>query len=119
MHCVCDVVYDSDYCLRLTFEDGSIRLVDLKDHLAGEVFEPLKDLRLFRTARLNSDLDTVVWENGSDMSPDFLYEISAPLSKEDQPAVRRVAETQPIDDDGKGQVDGGRSPDCGSGRRKA
>jgi hypothetical protein len=62
----------------LEFEDGSLRVVDLAGHLGGEVFEPLKDLRLFQTARLNPDLDTVVWDNGADMAPEFLYEIGVP-----------------------------------------
>ena len=55
--------------LRVGFEDGSVRLVDLAVELNGEIFERLKDLRAFRTARLNPDLDTVVWSNGADMSP--------------------------------------------------
>ena len=89
MHWICGVEYESDYRLRLTFEDGSLRIVDLKNHLDGEVLEPLKDLPLFRTARLNKDLDTVVWDNGADISPDFLYEIGVPTEEE---TVRSVAE---------------------------
>lgn len=79
MHWVCGVEYVSDYRLRVTFEDGEVRVVDLREHLEGEVFEPLKDIRLFRTARLNPDLDAVIWDNGADMSPDFLYDIGAPV----------------------------------------
>ena len=86
MHYVCGVEYESDYKLRLTFEDGSIRLVDLKHHLDGEVFAPLRDLRAFQTAHLNPDLDTVVRENGADMSPDFLYDIGVPMTAQ-QPAL--------------------------------
>ena len=43
MHFVRDVKYLSEYKLLLTFEDGSLRQVDLASHLEGEVFEPLKD----------------------------------------------------------------------------
>ena len=89
MHFVTSVDLESQYKLRLRFEDDSVRLVDLEPYLDGEVFEPLKDLRSFRTARLEPDLDTVVWENGADMSPDFLYEIGQPI---ESPAPRRVAE---------------------------
>jgi len=89
MHYVTDVEYESGYRLRLRFEDGSLRLVDLEGHLDGEIFEPLQDPARFRSARLNPDIDTVVWDNGADMSPDFLYEISTPLE-----AVRKVAETR-------------------------
>jgi hypothetical protein len=89
MHFVTGVHYEGGYKLRLRFEDHSERIADLEKHLDGEVFEPLKDLRQFRTARLNADLDTVVWDNGADMSPDFLYEIGEPVTVE---PARRVAE---------------------------
>ena len=114
MHFVCNVAYDSDYQLRITFEDGSVRLVDLKDHLDGKVFEPLKVLRHFRTAHLNQDLDTVVWDNGADMSPDFLYEIGVPLASNNPSAHLRVAEpkaeykTTPLSADINGKVGRGR-----------
>lgn len=39
------------------------------------MFEPLKKMSNFKTVYLNSDLDTIVWNNGADMSPDFLFEI--------------------------------------------
>ena len=91
MHYVTNVMYDCDYRLLLTFEDGSSRRVDLKDHLDGEVFEPLGEISLFRTAQLNTDIDTVVWANGVDMSPDFLYEIGEII--EDQ-SLSKVAEEQ-------------------------
>ena len=80
MHFVKDVEYLSGYKLRLTFEDGSVREADLARHLNGEAFEPLKNISSFKTVRVNSDLDTIVWENGADMSPDFLYEISVPVA---------------------------------------
>ena len=78
MHWVTSVEYVSGYKLRVGFNDGSVRVVDLAQHLDGEIFEPLKNLRLFRTAKLNSDLDTVVWDNGADMAPEFLYDIGVP-----------------------------------------
>ena len=89
MHYITAVEHETGYILRLRFDDGSLRRVDLADHLDGEVFEPLRDAGRFRTALLNADIDTVVWDNGADMSPDFLYAISAPVV--DESAVR-VAE---------------------------
>ncbi len=89
MHYITAVEYEGDYKLRLEFEDGCQRLVDLENHLDGEVFEPLEDPARFQTAKLNPDIDTVVWENGADMSPDFLYDISVPIDTE---PVRKVAE---------------------------
>ncbi len=80
MHFVKEVKYLREYELELTFEDDSVRLVDLRSHLEGEMFEPLKQMSNFRSVYLNADLDTIVWANGADMSPDFLYEIGVPLA---------------------------------------
>jgi hypothetical protein len=80
MHYITNVEYDSGFKLYLQFEDGSWRSADLERHLDGEIFEPLKNPARFSSARLNPDIDTVVWDNGADMSPDFLYEISSPVS---------------------------------------
>ena len=89
MHYIIGVQYISGFKLHLQFEDGGWRVADLESHLEGEGFEPLQDTTHFGTARLNPDIDTVVWDNGADMSPDFLFEISAPL---EEPALMKVAE---------------------------
>jgi hypothetical protein len=81
MHFVKGMEYISGYRLLLTFEDGSVRMADLESHLDGEVFEPLRELNRFRTAHLDSELDTIVWDNGADMSPDFLYKIGVPMAE--------------------------------------
>ena len=75
MHFVKDVKYVSEYKLLLTFEDGVVKVVDMKPHLEGEIFEPLKDIDYFKTVRVNLDIDTIVWENDADFSPDFLHKI--------------------------------------------
>ena len=43
-----------------------------KDELRGEVFEPLRDLELFRQLRYEPEYGTVVWPNGADLAPEFL-----------------------------------------------
>ena len=80
MHFVKDVAYASEYTLLITFEDGVVKLVDLQPYLDGEIFEPLKDIDYFKTVHVNSDIDTIVWDNDADMSPDFLYEIGVEKS---------------------------------------
>ncbi len=80
MHYITDVQYDSGFKLHLQFEDGRWRVANLEQYLDGEVFQPLREISSFATARLNTDIDTVVWDNGADMSPDFLYEISTPVT---------------------------------------
>jgi hypothetical protein len=81
MHSVKKVKYLEEYKIILTFEDKKNKLVDLKDHLEGEIFEPLKDISYFKQIYLNTDIDTIMWDNGADMSPDFLYEIGKDIKK--------------------------------------
>jgi Protein of unknown function (DUF2442) len=69
--------YVSGYRLRLTFEDGRVGVLDLEDQLWGEVFEPLRDLERFKEFRIDADLHTIVWPNGADLAPEFLYEACA------------------------------------------
>ena len=71
---VTEAKYKRDYVLWLKFNDGAEGFVDLADELYGEIFAPLKDLEVFRTARVDPELDTVVWENGADFAPAFLHE---------------------------------------------
>ena len=80
MHFVTDVRYAGEYKLLLAFSDGSLRLVDLAAELDGEVFEPLRDVGYFKTVHVNHELDTIVWDNGADLSPEFLYEMGVPVA---------------------------------------
>jgi hypothetical protein len=63
----------TDYTLRVTFDDGSERVVDLTDDLWGPMGEPLRDLTYFRRVRVDPELRTVVWPNGFDLDPDVLH----------------------------------------------
>lgn len=75
MHWITDVTYIESYKLKLRFENNKYKLVDLQPHLDGRIFEPLKDISYFKSVNLNKDIDTIVWPNNADFSPDFLYEI--------------------------------------------
>jgi hypothetical protein len=54
------------------FSDGTVRRVDLTHELTGEIFGPLRDVDLFAQVRVEGE--TVVWPNGADLAPEFLYE---------------------------------------------
>lgn len=75
MHWIKDFTYVRDYKLKVMFENNKSKIVDLKNYLTGEIFKPLKNISYFRKAKLNKDIDTIVWPNNADFSPDFLYEI--------------------------------------------
>lgn len=64
--------YKGDYRVWLRFNDGAEGVVDLRDELYGEMFEPLKDLKKFKSFRIDPELETLVWENGADFAPEFL-----------------------------------------------
>ena len=64
-----------NYRLEVTFSNGCVKEVDLSGELHGEVFEPLKDMGLFKQAAVNPETRTVEWPNGADFAPEFLYEI--------------------------------------------
>jgi len=61
------------YRVWLRFKDGLEGELDLQAELWGEVFEPLKDVREFAKVKVNTDLHTIVWPNGADLSPTWLH----------------------------------------------
>ncbi len=65
--------YLEGYKLRLTFNNGVTKVVDLYSSLDGEVFAPLKDIEYFK--RFSIKFNTVEWENGADFAPEYLYEL--------------------------------------------
>jgi hypothetical protein len=74
---VTQVEYLGDYRLKLAFSDGLIAMVDLEPTIrndARRLFRELADLEGFRRHRL--DMDTVVWENGLDLAPEYLHSLA-------------------------------------------
>jgi Protein of unknown function (DUF2442). len=65
--------YLDGYRVKLLFNNGETRIVDLSQHLNGAVFAPLKDLEFFK--RFTIKFNTIEWENGADFAPEYLYEI--------------------------------------------
>ncbi len=62
------------FVIRVRFDDGTRRDVDLEGELWGPVFQPLRDdPELFRQVRVDEELGTVVWPNGADLDPDVLH----------------------------------------------
>jgi hypothetical protein len=66
--------YRDGYEIRLEFNDGASGIVDLAEALWGPMFEPLKDVNLFKRFAVSDTLHTLVWENGADLAPEFLRE---------------------------------------------
>lgn len=68
---VVEAKYIEGYKIEFTFHDGKKKVIDLKDELWGDVFEPLKNKDYFKQFKLNAF--TIEWYNGADFSPEFLY----------------------------------------------
>jgi len=67
------VEYLRGHTLHMRFSDGMEGDIDLANELDGEVFLPLRDIEYFKQFRLDPELHTVVWPNGADFAPEFLY----------------------------------------------
>ena len=83
MHAVVSVEVLRPYVLSVSFADGACREIDLEPLLYGEMFEPLRDPAAFSKAAVDPVLGTVVWPNGADPSPEYLYE--AEMDTSDRP----------------------------------
>lgn len=69
---VCEVEVRGAYRLWLRFSDGAEGEIDLYEELAGPIFEPLRDLQMFRTVHVDPEIHTIAWPNGADFAPEFL-----------------------------------------------
>jgi hypothetical protein len=65
--------YLEDYKVEVSFNDGRKGIADLADALKGSMFEPLKNKSLFSRLVVDKELDTIVWSNGADLAPEYIY----------------------------------------------
>lgn len=70
---VLEARYVGDYVVRLRFRDGTVGEVDLGPVLWGPMYEPLRDLEVFRRFSVHPEFLTLVWPNGADIAPESLY----------------------------------------------
>ncbi|MBI1759893.1 MAG: DUF2442 domain-containing protein [Acidobacteria bacterium] len=58
--------------VRLTFQNGVQKEINLEPYLRGPIFAPIRnDIAVFRTVKISGS--TIGWENGADIDPDVLY----------------------------------------------
>lgn len=76
MHTIKQVVSRQDDFLELIFEDDTLRAVDLTSYLRGDRAETFKHQPNVSQLSINPVSGGVVWENGVELAPDFLYEAS-------------------------------------------
>ena len=68
--------YLNDYKIEIVFDDGKKGVADLAQTIQTDprkIFKELLDKKKFSNFKLGAD--TVVWSNGLDLGPEFLYGI--------------------------------------------
>ena len=73
------LAHAGEYRLELIFEDGLKSVVDFKSRIMGRggVCSLLHDVAYCKQAKIDPDLQTIVWPNGADICPDVLYSLAA------------------------------------------
>lgn len=66
------VVPGDNYELSVFFDNGESGILELKEFLEFGVFQQHKDRDAFRRVRVA--FDTLEWESGVDLDPEFVYE---------------------------------------------
>ncbi len=74
IHRITSVEVTGTYGLRIGFDDGSSRQVDLEPILEGELYGPLRDPELFAKVEVDPEVHTLVWPNGADFDPAILHD---------------------------------------------
>jgi hypothetical protein len=67
-----EVAPRDDYVLFIVFENGESGTLDMKQILDFGIFQRIKDYDAFRRVRVA--FDTIEWEEGVDLDPEFVYE---------------------------------------------
>jgi len=64
----------SDFTLRVRFDDFTEQTIDFRPVLAGELYDPLRDVQLFNQVRVDPEVHTLVWPSGADFDPATLHD---------------------------------------------
>jgi len=71
---VVEARYMGGYVIWLRFRDNTSGEIDLEKGLYGPMFEPLRDLTVFKRFKIHPEFHTLTWLNGADLAPEFLHD---------------------------------------------
>lgn len=66
-----DVKPLKNYMLEVVFDNGEIKIFDVKPYLKFKLFDELEDENKFKKVKISGL--SIEWENGADICPDELY----------------------------------------------
>ncbi|MEJ2743655.1 MAG: DUF2442 domain-containing protein [Gammaproteobacteria bacterium] len=77
-----------DYLLSIDFDNGEIGVLDMKPYLDFGIFQRLKERNAFNRVRVS--FDTIEWDSGIDLDPEFVYNKSqrSPAQQENSVDVK-------------------------------
>jgi hypothetical protein len=65
---------EGPYTLRVRFDDESEQVINFRPVLSGSLYRPLRDQSEFEQVRIDREVHTLVWPNGSDFDPTTLHD---------------------------------------------
>ena len=66
--------YIGEYKVQVSFNNGQSGAADLSCvPLKGGVFSQLKEKSIFAKLKVDKELSTIVWPNGADLAPEYIY----------------------------------------------
>jgi len=68
---VCKVRSHEDFSLSIVLDNGEKRSLDMKPYLNFGVFKKIRDYDKFKRVRVA--FDTIEWDEGVDLDPEFIY----------------------------------------------
>ena len=69
---------EDNYFIRIEFDNGEVKKLDVKPYIQGSWYGRLKDLTYFKM--VTTDGFTVCWPEGQDLCPDDVYSLSVSVS---------------------------------------
>jgi len=66
----------ASYTLRLRFHDATEQTIDFQPVLVGDLYAPLRNLKLFCRVSIDPEVYTLVWPYGADFDPATLHDWS-------------------------------------------
>jgi hypothetical protein len=82
------------HSLRVTFNDGKRKRVNLLPLLEGPIFRSLRDPAYFEKVSLDTTAGTIVWPNGADLAPEALFQL--PTERVTSRRARSAAAKTPV-----------------------
>ena len=84
---VTKVVPNEDFTLTVGFDNGEEGILDMRPYLDFGVFQRIQDYEHFKRVRVA--FDTIEWDRGVDLDPEFVYAKCNMTAPAEQRAARK------------------------------